>query len=141
MSTKAASAAARCEAYRKLGYHCSESVIRACSDALGLDLSPDVLRCACGFRGGGGGAGGRCGVIEAGIMLLSHQYGRDRPDAPCEGYSARVRSLIRQFERTFGSTECRDLNPAELAAAGDCGRIFRQGAELVCRCLEEERPL
>lgn len=135
MNREAGSAAERCELYRAQGFHCSESVIRACNDLLQLNLSPDVIRCACGFRGGGGGAGGRCGVIEAGIILLSHQYGRDSSHVPYDGYSLRVRQLIRRFELLFGSTECRDLNPAEMAASGNCGRIFRQGAELVMQCL------
>lgn len=135
MSAETGSIAERCEMYRKQGFHCSESVIRACNDGLHLKLSPDVIRCACGFRGGGGGAGGRCGVIEAGIILLSHQYGRDCPEDSCDECSTRVRQFIRQFESTFGSAECCDLNPAEIDTFGDCGRVYRRGAELVCQYL------
>lgn len=130
-------AAARCEWYRSQGFHCSESVIRACGDLLELKLSPGVLRCACGFRGGGGGTGGRCGVIEAGVLLLSLLYGRDGPGEPWEEYSGRISRLVREFEKRFGSTECRILNPAEIKACGNCGRIYRQGAELVYLCLRE----
>lgn len=126
-----------CEIYREQGFHCSESVIRACNDALRMNLSRDVLRSACGFRGGGGGAGGRCGVIEAGIILLSYQYGRENPNTSCEEYSIRIRNLIKEFHHRFGSTECREISPAEIKRFGNCGRIFRQGAELILQCLED----
>lgn len=140
MNRNTSSAAECCEQYRIQGYHCSESVIRTCNDLLHLNLSADVIRCACGFRGGGGGSGGRCGVIEAGILLLSYQYGRDTPDCPCDGYSARVRQLIQWFENAFGSTECRDLNPTEISVSGNCGRVFQKGAELVLQCLCAPEP-
>ena len=50
--------------YKLQGYHCSESIIRTVNDVLDLKMSDDVLRCACGFRGGGGGYRDRCGIIR-----------------------------------------------------------------------------
>ena len=41
--------------YKLEGYHCSETVIRTLNDVFELKMNEDVLRCACGFRGGGGG--------------------------------------------------------------------------------------
>ena len=56
--------------YREKGFHCPEATIRACSDALDLRIPEDVIRAASGFMGGGGGMGERCGVVEAGCMIL-----------------------------------------------------------------------
>lgn len=49
--------------YKHQGFHCSESMIRAIPEALGLTIDMNVTRAACGFFGGGGGKGGRCGIV------------------------------------------------------------------------------
>lgn len=135
---KIALAAARAKEYKFRGYHCSESVIRACGEALDLRLSDDLVRAACGFRGGGGGYMDRCGVIEAGCMLISYLYGRLTPEQPDWGYSYLICEFHDRFKEHFASIYCRDVMPAERGKdAPVCLRVFAEGSEILTRLLLE----
>jgi hypothetical protein len=41
---KLQAATEKCEGYRVMGYHCSESCIRACSEILDINLPEEILR-------------------------------------------------------------------------------------------------
>ncbi len=120
------------------GYHCSESIIRAVPEALGIKLSDDVIKAACGFFGGGGGTGGRCGVIESCLILISSLYGR--LDSETSDQDIRVLSLelMKRFTDKFGTMNCCEIKPKEVAKYGaeyGCMRIYEEGAELVTKLL------
>ena len=135
-------AAARAAEYKLGGFHCSEAVVRACSEAVGLRLSDDVLRISCGFRGGGGGYMDRCGVIEAGCMLISHLYGRLIPAQSDWEYSYLICLLHDRFREHFGTVYCRDILPEERKKSDPvCIRVYREGAEIVAKLLLESQEL
>lgn len=119
--------------YKRMGFHCSESTIRACSEALDLHLSDDVIRAACGFRGGGGGSGDRCGILEAGTMLISLLYGRSTPFQPVYRYSYLIRSLYKRFELKLGSIYCRDIlgKEKENHPVAPCIPTYVKGCRLI----------
>ena len=95
--------------YKQMGYHCSEAVIRALNDVLELKMNEDVLRTACGFRGGGGGYRDRCGILEAGMMAISYLYGRDNLNGDVWRYSYLIRILHERFLEHFGTIRCLDI--------------------------------
>ncbi|MEW6333344.1 MAG: C-GCAxxG-C-C family protein [Thermodesulfobacteriota bacterium] len=134
----------KCEGYRLQGFHCSESAIRACADVLQVTLPEDVLRISSGFRGGGGGYGDRCGVVEAGIMLISHLYGRTDPEVDVSGYSYLIRILHERFNKEMGSYYCRVLRPFAYYLSGEaqnCSHVYKKGAEIVIGLLLEADQL
>ncbi|MDW7669234.1 MAG: C-GCAxxG-C-C family protein [Bacillota bacterium] len=130
-------ASEQCMAYKLKGFHCSESSIRACSEALGLRLSEDVLRTASGFRGGGGGYYDRCGILEAGCMIVSYLYGRLTPQQQIWDYSYLIRVLHERFEEEFGTIYCRDIIKKELeeGAVPVCMSTYERGAAVVVRLI------
>ncbi|MFA6507041.1 MAG: C-GCAxxG-C-C family protein [Treponemataceae bacterium] len=136
-------AAEKSEHYRSLGYHCSESSIRAVCDTLGITVSDDILRISSGFRGGGGGYMERCGILEAGIMLISYRYGRTDPGADIFGYSYLIRLLHERFLRELGSYTCRVLLPFSIRNTPDnsCSLTYVKGTKVLTRLLLEADQL
>jgi C_GCAxxG_C_C family probable redox protein len=141
---KEQAAAEKCEGYRQMGYHCSESCIRACAEILGLKLPEEVLRIASAFRGGGGGYGDRCGMVEAGMMLIAYRYGRIDPKVDVSDYSYLIRILHDRFLRELGSFDCRVLKPFAYHLSGEaqnCSYTYKKGAGIVMKLLLEADQL
>lgn len=126
--------------YKLQGYHCSESIIRTVNDVLDLKMSDDVLRCACGFRGGGGGYRDRCGIISAGIMIISYMYGRDNSEDDVEGYSSLIRKLHEEFKNHFGTIYCRDIYAKQKSkqVENTCLDTVQDGVEIILKALSKE---
>lgn len=127
----------RSEELRLSGYHCSEATIRAVTETLGMTLSEDVLKTACGFRGGGGGMRERCGVVEAGIIIIGLKYGRLEPTERSGPYSYLVRKLHQSFLEELGSYYCKDLYIPSKRLDGNCSYVYQNGARIVTKLLLE----
>ncbi len=123
----------KCEEYRDSGYHCAESIIRACADALDIQLPEAVLKATGGFSGGGGGAREGCGLLEAGVALISFVFGRIRNDEDDEGCFYLIRIYHERFTKELGSINCKVLRPENVYLKGliDCGPIFPRAAQIL----------
>ena len=122
------------EKYRLLGYHCSESSIRAVAQLMGLSLSEDILRIASVFRGGGGGFRDRCGLVEAGLMLIGFLFGRTEAAVSEREYSYLAQEWQSRFKMEFVSLYCRDILPVARRASApvsNCARTYRVGTEML----------
>jgi C_GCAxxG_C_C family probable redox protein len=98
----------------KSGYFCAESVLLAIAENQGIqsDLIPKI---ATGFCSGISRTGGMCGAVSGAIMGINLVAGRSSPSESIEPSYALTQKLISQFERQYGSVNCRQLIGCDLA--------------------------
>jgi C_GCAxxG_C_C family probable redox protein len=102
---------------------CSQCVIAAIQDTLGI-REDQVFKAATGLSGGGALTGtGACGGLVGGVMVLSQLLGRERSHfEDAEGIRFRTFDLAKRltdrFQEEFGGTICRDVQ------TGVFGRCF-----------------
>jgi C_GCAxxG_C_C family probable redox protein len=114
--------------YFQEGYSCSQSVVLAFAEELGVD--PEVaLRMASGFGGGMGRTGNTCGAVSGAMMVIGLRDGYISP-ADKENKEkvyhlvARIHQLFRE---KYGATDCTTLlghaigNPVEQQKAREEG--------------------
>lgn len=93
------------------GYHCSQSVLAAYADELGIETDL-ALKLAAGLAGGST-VGGECGTVAAGYLLLGVRHGRETPAGGDvqkeEALFGRIRRLVELFKQKHGSINCREL--------------------------------
>lgn len=94
----------------KEGYNCSQSLMLAYSDVIGID-EKQALRLSSAFGGGMGRMREVCGAVSGAFMVLGLLYGYD--DAKdYEGKKdvyARVQEIAEDFKNEEGSIICREL--------------------------------
>jgi C_GCAxxG_C_C family probable redox protein len=126
-------ASQRCLELFKSGYFCAESVLLAIAENQGIhsDLIPKI---ASGFCSGISCTGGMCGAVSGAIMGINLVAGRSSASESIEFSYALTQKLIGQFERQYGSVNCRQLMDCDLATeAGQ--RCFMEN-HLMERCLQ-----
>ncbi len=126
----------------KEGYNCSEAILRAFNDYLGLGLTNDILKIASGFGGGLGHAGCMCGALTASAMVLSLLQGRTDRNEKREPVYLTTEEFHRIFSDHFGATCCRVLNPHPFDTREhlrNCLKITGKTAELLMDYLKAKK--
>jgi C_GCAxxG_C_C family probable redox protein len=97
----------------KSDYFCAESVLLAIAESRGIqsDLIP---RIATGFCSGISRTGSMCGAVSGAIMAVNLVAGRSSPPESLEPSYTLTQKLISQFEKQFGSVNCRQLIDCDL---------------------------
>lgn len=98
--------------YRKKGYNCSQAVIGAFCEELGLEPAL-AFRLSEGFGAGMGDAGSTCGAVSGAIMAagMKNSLGPQRPVTKASTYKL-AGEIRKQFENMNGSTVCHELKGA-----------------------------
>ena len=98
------------EALFRQGYSCSQAVLAAFSEELGLDRE-SALKVAAGFGGGMGRMAETCGAVTGAVMVLGLRHGSTRADdkAAKEKTYERVREFVARFKALYGAVACREL--------------------------------
>jgi C_GCAxxG_C_C family probable redox protein len=110
---------------------------------MGIVLSDEVLKATGGFSGGGGGAHEACGLLEAGVALISLMYGRSNKSGDDNGCFYLIRIYHEKFRRAFGTINCRELRPAYYYLKGvyDCTPNFSKAAQILTSILVDADKL
>jgi C_GCAxxG_C_C family probable redox protein len=95
--------------YAADGFLCSEAVLKATSQWLGVENSL-IPRIATGFGAGVGACGSICGALSGGVMALGIRFGRD-DSTKKEGKKPYdfAAELLSKFESKYGCISCREL--------------------------------
>jgi C_GCAxxG_C_C family probable redox protein len=95
------------------GFICSESVLMAMQDYLGLERNPSI---ATGFGGGIGRKGSVCGAVTGGVLAINLKYGRQKleEDAIKEKAFSKALEFYKKFEEKMGSAICYDIIKCDL---------------------------
>ncbi len=104
------------ESYFVEGYNCTQSVVLAFEDEIGVDRNT-LLRLSASFGGGFGRLRELCGCVSGmGIVIGAlHPYDAKDIKAKAEHY-ALVQKLAGKFREKNGSIVCREILGAKLAA-------------------------
>ena len=133
------------------GFCCSESVLQAVAES--RDIHSDIIpRIATGLCAGISRTGGICGAVSGGVLAISMITGRSSPDASRDENHRLTRSLLRQFEAKFGSTNCEKLIGCRLDTPEgqqffkdhnlrqNCAGFTREAARMASALLEDMAP-
>lgn len=92
------------------GYNCSQSVLGAFCEELGIDFDT-AMRLASSFGGGMGGLREVCGAASGMFMAAGLKYGYDEPKnyEKKQAHYALIRELAEKFKEQNGALICRDL--------------------------------
>lgn len=131
------------------GFNCSQAVLAAFCESLGLDRQT-ALRLGAGFGGGIGGGGDVCGALSGAVMVLGLRYGSaDAADKTAKNETYRkTRILVEEFKLRTGSLYCRELLGFDMSteqgrlaakrpgAFDDCSQFVRVAAEILEEMIE-----
>lgn len=112
MKDQAESSVEKAERLFKDGCNCSQAVLAAFADELGLDEQV-AMKVACGFGGGLARQREVCGAVSGAAMVIGMRIGADK--AKC--YEA-VQRFCENFRNETGSIICRELLKGVGATAG-----------------------
>jgi C_GCAxxG_C_C family probable redox protein len=96
------------------GYNCSQSVLSAYAEDLGLPLDA-AFRLAAPFGGGIGRQGEVCGAATGALLALGLRHGSATPDPKAKEHATVVAAeFVRRFEARTGALRCRELLQADM---------------------------
>jgi C_GCAxxG_C_C family probable redox protein len=112
----------------KRGFSCSQAVLSAVSEPLGLDKER-ALKISQPLGGGMASLGLTCGAVTGAMLAIGLKYGRTRPEdvAAKEKTYQLVHEFMRRFRARHGSIVCRDLIGVDLSAPDGHARGAERG--------------
>lgn len=127
----------------EIGYHCSETLIRALWPYLLPDkeLTDTILRMTMVLHGGiADSMSSHCGGLTAPILLIGVKYGRENIEGDARYAPAIARGYWQRFLDEFGTSHCTTLKkdqPPTGEAPTRCGCIMVRSARLLLDYLQE----
>lgn len=134
------------------GYNCSQAVLSAFCEELGLDKEL-AFKISCGF-GGGMQQGEVCGAVTGAIMTIGLKYGQSAADD--KDSKKRAYMIVKEFSTSFkninNSIICKELLGCDLSLEGVgkyasesglfdkiCPKLIKDSVEILEDILEQYR--
>jgi C_GCAxxG_C_C family probable redox protein len=116
------------------GFICSESVLMAMQDYLGLERNPAL---ATGFGAGIARRGSVCGAVTGGILAINLKYGRQKATDKESIKETYIRALkfYKKFEEKMGSAICYDIIKCDLTTE-EGQNFFKENNLLEEKCFK-----
>jgi C_GCAxxG_C_C family probable redox protein len=124
----------------RTGLNCSQAVLAAFSDDLGIDENLS-LNISCGFGGGMGRLQETCGAVTGSFMVLGIYNGKKYSDNTDKKESTylMIQDFARKFKSLHGAIDCKSLLKCDLSTRE--GRLFAKENsfyETVCeKCISD----
>ncbi len=114
--------------YKRKGWNCSQSIVKAFSAELGVDEQAAV-KMASSLGAGIGHNGEVCGALSGAALVIGARYGNTDPADTASRDKAyeKANLLLEKFEKEYHTVLCRELlsanlkNPEELKRARESG--------------------
>ena len=113
------------------GYNCSQAVVGAFSEELGMDPAL-AMRLVSGFGGGMGRMREVCGAVSGGVYVLSRLHADPADRGGHKTVYPKAKEFRRRFQEVFGHTRCGDLRTVAPGATEATPAAFRLGAHSHC---------
>jgi C_GCAxxG_C_C family probable redox protein len=107
------------------GFNCSQSVLRAFAEQIGLDAS-QALKLGSILGAGIARRGEVCGAVTGALMALGLAQGSDTPEGKDASYQLGQDFLMR-FEKEHGTILCRELINCDLSTIEGLERARSEG--------------
>lgn len=120
--------------------NCNQATLSTQRDYLGVE-NDMLMKANCQLEGGGFSAGSTCGVVSGGCQSLALRHIEDLREGDLRKMAA-FHSLLKEFttwfERTYGSTICRERTGCDLASVSGLA-LYTVGGRFT-RCLMHAGP-
>ncbi|MCF0245400.1 MAG: C-GCAxxG-C-C family protein [Ileibacterium sp.] len=94
--------------YTQHDYNCAESLIHACNDVYGLNITNDDMKMLAGF-GGGMFSGGPCGALIAISAALSKMVIKSKAHEERDVIMPAQQMVNRKFKQLLSGTTCPEV--------------------------------
>ncbi len=102
----------------KQGFSCSQAVLAACGEGLGVE-EEKLLKISSGFGAGMGRMGEVCGAVTGAFMAIGLKHGRGKLED--QAAKEKTQQLVSEFAKRFKARHrtviCRDLLGCDLSTA------------------------
>ncbi len=126
--------------YFAQGFSCSQSVLAAFSEDLGLD-SVTALKIGCGFGAGCARTGQTCGAVTGAYVVIGLKHGKAEPEDSDsrEKTYAMVSEFNRRFLDAYNSLNCTELTGFFLGDSAEYQKAAESGVfEITCMGIIEK---
>lgn len=115
----------------KSGYYCSESILIAAAEKLGIenDLIP---RIASGFGSGVAETNGTCGAVPGAVMAIGLFCGRNDASESIEKNFQMTKEFVGKFKESFKNTSCTAITKCNLSTVE--GKNKFKAENVICTC-------